>query len=153
MDQMQIINTGQVAQQKYQLEKTIEEKMELRIFFMGVTDNATILPSIHRLAGIIAYRHSDATIRAQQIWGRPGNMVFGRPEDSETIKNLLQNVDLEGAVVNNTVTHEKLLEESVMPIERFKASLIMAVAEYVKNDQDRAELRRIISTINVPEKV
>lgn len=147
-DEMQIVNINQVTpQEKYSLEKTVNEILELKIFFFGVLNGGNVT----RLTGVIAYRHSDAVQRAHELWGTtPGTMVFGNDTDNETVKNLLQNINLEGLV--NTVTL-KPPEEKVMPIERFKASLIMATAEYVTEENDRSELRRIISTINVPQKI
>lgn len=148
-NEIKIINAIQ-PQEKYSLEKTIEEKLELRVFFMGLSNDMKPPEHVTKLVGVVAYRHSDALQKAQQVWANQfGTMIFSKG-DSETIKNLLQYVKLEGITIPTVTPDTPKEPEKVMPIERFKTSLIMAAVEYVKNEADQSELRRIISTIHVP---
>ena len=124
-----------VLEKKYELSKLVEHK--LKIWFMCVM-KAGINPMY---TGVVAYDHESALKKAKETWydnvPTTALLSFG---DNCLVEDILKNVNIaQGKPVE--------IIKKVMPIDTFRASLLLASKEYIKSDKDRAILKKIINKI------
>jgi len=151
-NEQQSTSTVAPAPKKYELARKFEVEEKLRIWFMAIIPvifaNNIPLPSGQnpQYVGVIAYNHDAAVKRAKEVYGNPGVMIQSF-EDNTLIETILQAVNFEGV----ELIHPEIATGPVLPLDKFRSSLLMAASEYIKNEKDKKVLERIILTLSKKE--
>ena len=135
---------------KYEIEKEFKEK--LKIYFLIVRP-ANISPiQNERAIGVVAYKTDEAIKKAQQNWSAPGMVIISHG-DYVLMDEILSKVNVEGL----TIIEAPQIRDEIQPgqiiqprmgIQGFKEGLLLAMNEYVKEEEDKKSLKRIIENID-----
>ncbi len=129
------------------MEKSFQEKLKL---FLLVIQPAVFpdIPNLHVVAHL-AYRYEDALLKTKEATPKDMSIYFNG--DFVVIEKLLAAInDVQGGVKIESpgvIPAPQPLPAAVptMGFEGFKAGLLMALHEYVYDEQDVQDLKRIIS--------
>jgi len=145
---MENISSVNEIENKYSLEKDFKEK--LKIFFMAVRPGPPNFLSDERFVGIISYTHDSAFQKGNEIFlkDKSKNLSLISHGDYELMENILGNLELVGKAI--VIEKEKIIEKPAekIGIEQFKNSLKLILNDYIKDENDRIFLARIINTID-----
>jgi len=135
-------------------EKIGEEK--LKIFFMGIRPFQFSFIGNERFIGIVAFDEKEALKKATELYLKDTSnmMVLSHSEDFEYIDNLLKHLDLKSLdgnplIIEKPVYIDKPIQQITIGKESFITGLKMAKEEFIKNENDKKELERIINTIDI----
>lgn len=146
----------ETEEERIKLEKEFKEKLKLYLIIMRPIDSPAI--TVERAVGVLAYRPVDAIAKAQQIWGGEGigTVYHGDYILMEQLLSLLDEEEIEErkekTKARKKKTSQKTENQPKMPLETFKASLLMVMNEYVEDEKDRKTLARIIKKISTPQR-
>jgi len=139
--------------QKFKIEKDIKEKLKLYLLILRERQFPPI-PG-ERLTGVLSYRVEDALLEVKERCGKSNTAII-YTGDYILLEELFKKIETKGVVIS--APEEKPKVESMIVSEKlgikgFKASLMMVMSEYIKDEQDKKDLERILNKINEKEKI
>lgn len=135
--------------QQLKIEKDIKEK--LKLYLLILRDRQFSPFPGERLKGILAYRAEDALQEVKEKYSKP-NLGFFYTGDYILPEELLRRIETKGIVISvpkekPTIEPKPILPPQTLGVEGLKAGLLMAADNYLDEEQDRIDLKRLINKI------
>lgn len=123
----------EIATQKYKLEKEFKE--ELKLFLFAIRTDL-IMANQERLAGVIAYRQTDAMIEANRNFCPPGSGMKAFSHGDYILISLIIDSVENGTKLKNVSIEPVLKPEVLAPKyskEQFISGLLLVCDDYIKS--------------------
>lgn len=137
-----------VAKEKYVLTKEFRTQEKLKLFLMAVVPNSVNQNGgifQMRYVGVLGYTHELAIEKAKESFIKDGLGAINSYGDFIPVEDILKNINYEGVVINHIVPESE--KPKLMPLETFKASLLLAGNEYLKDEKSKLALKKIIAKL------